>query len=40
MDVPFLRRPVGRGTLWLLDRWVRLRKWWARRQAERHPKPG
>jgi len=32
-DVPFLRRPVGRMTLWLLDRWVQLRKWWARRRA-------
>jgi hypothetical protein len=32
-DVPFLRRPVGRMTLWLLDRWVRLRKWWTRRRA-------
>jgi hypothetical protein len=29
-DVPFLRRPVGRMTLWLLDRWVRLRQWWTR----------
>jgi hypothetical protein len=34
-DVPFLRRPVGRMTLYVLDRWVRLRKWWARRRAER-----
>ena len=32
-DVPFLRRPVGRMTLYLLERWVRLRKWWARRHA-------
>jgi hypothetical protein len=32
-DVPFLRRPVGRMTLYLLDRWIRLRKWWARRRA-------
>ena len=32
-DVPFLRRPVGRMTLWLLDRWVQLRTWWARRRA-------
>ena len=31
-DVPFLRRPVGRMTLYLLDRWVRLRKWWTRRR--------
>jgi hypothetical protein len=33
-DVPFLRRPVGRMTLYLLDRWVQLRKWWARRRAK------
>ena len=26
-DVPFLRQPVGRMTLWLLERWVRFRKW-------------
>jgi len=39
IDVPFLRLPVARGTLWLLDHWVRLRKWWARRR-EQHAKPG
>jgi hypothetical protein len=33
-DVPFLRRPIGRMTLYLLDRWVHLRKWWARRHAD------
>jgi hypothetical protein len=27
-DVPVLRRPVGRMTLGVLNRWVRLRKWW------------
>ena len=32
-DVPFLRRPIGRMTLYLLEQWVRLRKWWARRHA-------
>ncbi len=32
-DVPFLRRPVGRMTLWLLDRWVQLRQWWAKRRV-------
>jgi hypothetical protein len=31
-DLRFLRRQVGRMTLHLLDRWVRLRKWWARRR--------
>jgi hypothetical protein len=32
-DVPFLRRPVGRMALYLLDRWTDLRKWWKRRRA-------
>lgn len=32
-DVPFLRRPVARMTLYLLERWKRLRKWWARKRA-------
>jgi hypothetical protein len=32
-DVPFLRRPVGRMTLYLIDRWKRLRKWWTERRA-------
>jgi hypothetical protein len=39
-DVPFLRRPVGRATLWLLDRWVQLRKWWQRRRQERQAHSG
>jgi hypothetical protein len=34
-DVPFLRRPVGRMTLYLLERWKRLRKWWAQRKQAR-----
>jgi hypothetical protein len=34
-DVPFLRRPVGRMTLYLYDRWIQLRKWWKRRRAAR-----
>ena len=33
-DVPFLRRPVGRITLWVLNRWVRLRKWWERKRSK------
>jgi hypothetical protein len=32
-DVRFLRRPVGRMTLYLLDRWKRIRKYWAKRRA-------
>ena len=32
-DVPFLRKPVARSTLWLEHKWVALRGWWrARRQ--------
>jgi hypothetical protein len=34
-DVRFLRRPVGRMTLYLLDRWKRLRRWWARKKEAR-----
>ncbi len=34
-DLPFLRRPVGRMTLYLLDRWKQLRTWWARRKEAR-----
>jgi hypothetical protein len=34
-DVPFLRRPVARMTLYLLDRWARLRKWWKARRARK-----
>jgi hypothetical protein len=32
-DVPFLRKPVGRMTLYLLERWKRVRKWWSKRRA-------
>jgi hypothetical protein len=38
-DVPFLRRPVGRMALYLLDRWKHLRKWWARKKHERAKRP-
>jgi hypothetical protein len=27
-DVPFLRKPVGKATLWLEHKWVALRTWW------------
>jgi hypothetical protein len=29
-DVPFLRGPVGRLTIWLERKWVALRRWWQR----------
>src|SRR5689334_14114261 len=34
-DVPFLRRPVGRMTLYFVERWKRLRSWWARKRQAR-----
>jgi len=34
-DVPFLRRPIGRMTLYLFDSWKRIRKWWANRKDSR-----
>jgi hypothetical protein len=38
-DVRFLRRPVGKMTLWLLDRWAQLQNWWrTRRSAARSAK--
>ena len=41
-DIAFLRRPVGRGILWMLDRWDGLvRRLKARRQRKsRRPTPG
>jgi hypothetical protein len=27
-DVPFLRRPVGRLTMWLIKQWISLKCWW------------
>lgn len=27
-DVPFLRKPVGKFTLWLESQWLRVKKWW------------
>lgn len=32
-DVRFLRRPVGRLTLYLLDRWMQVRRWWSHRRS-------
>jgi hypothetical protein len=35
-DVPFLRKPVGRFIIWLVDRWIALKRWWQERHnAER-----
>jgi hypothetical protein len=34
-DVPFLRRPAGHLTLWLIGLYERLRDWWRRRMAAR-----
>lgn len=32
-DVPFLRRPVASAILWLLHKWVRLRRWWEHKRS-------
>jgi hypothetical protein len=33
-DVPFMKKPVGRGMLWLVHQWQALQEWWrARRKA-------
>jgi hypothetical protein len=32
-DIPVLRRPVARFTIWSADAWRRLRGWWQRRRA-------
>jgi hypothetical protein len=34
-DVPFLRKPVGRGMLWLEGKWRSLRRAWRRRTRAR-----
>jgi hypothetical protein len=34
-DVPFLRKPVGRATLWLERKWRALRRRWQRWRAHR-----
>lgn len=31
-DVPFLKKPVGRGMLWLVHKWQALRHWWKARR--------
>ena len=34
LDVPFLRKPIGRSTVWGVDKWAAfrtwLRQWWSR----------
>ncbi len=30
-DVPFLREPVGRATIWLEEQWLKLKHWWKSR---------
>jgi len=32
-DVPFLRKPVANATLWLLHKWVGLRRWWENKRG-------
>jgi hypothetical protein len=33
-DVPPLREPVGKATLWLEDRWLDLRHWWQEKRSK------
>ncbi len=33
-DVPFLRKPVARGMIWLERKWVALRHWWEKRNRQ------
>jgi hypothetical protein len=33
-DVPFLRKPIGEFTLWLVHKWVALRQWWQRNRQK------
>lgn len=33
-DVPFLRKPMGELTLWLLHKWIELRQWWQRKRQK------
>jgi len=35
-DLPFLRKPVARMTLWLEAKWCDLKHWWQRRRSHRH----
>ena len=34
-DIPFLRKPVGKGILWLEHKWIDLRRWWQARKAKK-----
>ena len=36
IDVPFLRKPVGKAVLWLEDRWDDLEAWWRKRHPQGH----
>ena len=35
-DIPFMRKPMGKFVLWLLDKWRAIKKWWKRRQSRQH----
>ena len=30
-DIPFLRKPIGRATLWMIAKWQGLKRWWRAR---------
>jgi hypothetical protein len=37
-DLPFMQKPVGKATLWLEAKWMKLKAWWRgrRERAKRH----
>jgi hypothetical protein len=35
-DIPFLRRPMGKFVLWLLEKWKVLKKRWKHRHSHQH----
>jgi hypothetical protein len=38
-DIPFLRKPVARGFIWLERKWVALRRWWSGAQQSQDERP-
>lgn len=35
-DIPFMRKPMGKFVLWLLDKWKGIKKWWKRKHSHQH----
>jgi hypothetical protein len=32
-DIPFLRKPVGLVVIWLVRKWISLKRWWQNKRA-------